>query len=411
MARRRHPERCLMGHYPRPVTSGSTHSPVDLRTERMATGGEAVARLDDGRVVFVLGALADEAVRVEIVEEKKRFARGVVIDVLQPSPHRVAPSCCHALSGECGGCDWMHIGLDEQHSYKEAIVVEQLHRLGGVERPDVVSPVFERGRRTTVRCQVTHGRAGYRARRSAQPFTADECGAVDPRLEELLVNARFGDATEITLRLGGATGERMVITNGAVDAVSVPDDVLVASANDPGSSAIHDVIAGKTWRVSAQSFFQTSLAGAEALVAAVGRGLSHSEGPVLDLYAGVGLLGGGAAGDRLRCAVESNPSSVDDARHNLGPDIQVVKSRVEQWSPTAFSTVIADPARRGLGKDGVTLIEGTTATQLVLVSCDPASLGRDAGLLAERGWVHQRSEVIDMFPDTSRLEVVSTLTR
>ena len=91
--------------------------------------------------------------------------------------------------------------------------------------------------------------------------------------------------------------------------------------------------------------------------------------------------------------------------------MQVVQSRVERWSPTTFSTVIADPARRGLGKDGVTLVEGTSATHVVLVSCDPASLGRDAGLLAAQGWVHQRAEVIDMFPDTSRLEVVSTFTR
>jgi 23S rRNA (uracil1939-C5)-methyltransferase len=193
--------------------------------------------------------------------------------------------------------------------------------------------------------------------------------------------------------------------------VLVPDDVLVASADDPASSAIHDVVAGKTWRVSARSFFQTSHAGAEALVAAVARRLGQSEGSVLDLYSGVGLLGGGAAGDRLRCAVESNPSSVDDARHNLGPDVQVVQSRVERWSPTTFSTVIADPARRGLGKDGVSVLEGTSASRLVLVSCDPASLGRDTGLLAERGWVHEGSEVLDMFPDTSRIEVASSFTR
>jgi 23S rRNA (uracil1939-C5)-methyltransferase len=370
-----------------------------------------VARLDDGRVVFVRGALADELVRVEIVEKKKRFARGVVIDVVEASPHRVTASCSHDLSGECGGCDWMHIGSDEQRSYKEAIVVEQLRRLGGIERPDVVSPALDRGRRTTVRCHVTGGQAGYSARRSDQSFVADECGAVDPRLEELLVNGRFGDATEIALRLGSATGERMIMTNGTSELVGVPDDVLVVSAADPGDAAIHDVVAGKTWRVSAHSFFQTSHGGAEALVAAVGRGLGQSEGPVLDLYAGVGLLGGGAASDRVRCAVESNPSSVHDARHNLGPDVQVVQSRVERWSPTNFSTVIADPARRGLGKDGVTLIDGTNASHLVLVSCDPASLGRDAGLLAERGWGHQRAEVIDMFPDTSRLEVVSTFTR
>ena len=182
-------------------------------------------------------------------------------------------------------------------------------------------------------------------------------------------------------------------------------------ATSPGNAAVHYQVAGRIFRVSAQSFFQTSGAGAEALVAAVERSLATSEGDVVDLYAGVGLLGASAAYDRLRCAVESNPSSVADARHNLASQVQVVGARVERWSPTPFGTVIADPARRGLAKDGAAVIDGTGASHLVLVSCDPASLGRDASLLAQTGWEHQHAEVIDMFPDTSRIEVVSTFVR
>ncbi|MCH9804178.1 TRAM domain-containing protein, partial [bacterium] len=108
------------------MTSASSRPTADVRTERMATGGEAVARLDDGRVIFVQGALADEAVVVEITEAKKRFARGVAVAITERSAHRVEPSCVHAASGECGGCDWMHITAAQQRFYKEAIVVEQL---------------------------------------------------------------------------------------------------------------------------------------------------------------------------------------------------------------------------------------------------------------------------------------------
>lgn len=377
----------------------------------MATGGEAVAHLDDGRVIFVQGALADEVVQVVITEEKKRFARGQVIDVVEASPMRIEPSCAHAGSGDCGGCDWIHIKPGAQRSYKNRIVVEQLQRLGGIESPVVTTADLPRGRRTTVRCSVISGRAGYRRRRSDESFAALQCGAVHGRIESLIVEGRFGNATEVTLRAGSATGDRMVVTNGDVHTVSVPDDVLVVSVDEPGDAFITEELGGKRWRVSAGSFFQTSYEGAKALVAAVAAGLEDSEGEVVDLYAGVGLLGGAAATERLAGAVESNPSSVADARHNLGSGVRIAQKRVEHWKPLPFETVIADPARRGLGKGGAAVIDKTGASRLVLVSCDPASLGRDAALLGEQGWHHDRGEVIDMFPDTSRVEVVSTFSR
>lgn len=390
---------------------GSDLPTVEVSAERMATGGEAVGRLDDGRVIFVGGALAGEIVRVEITEEKKRFARGIVVAVSEPSPFRIEPSCSHAASGECGGCDWIHVAEQTQLDYKRDIVVEQLQRLGGVDSPNVATAETQRGRRTTVRCSVTNGRGGYRARRSDQAFIADKCGAAHPLLEELIVEGRFGNATEVTLRVGAATGERMVLTNGDVRSVSVPDGVQVTSADNPGDAAIHEEVAGRVWRISALSFFQTSHEGAEALVAAVGRALEGSTGSIVDLYSGVGLLGGGAAPDRVACAVESSRSSLNDAQHNLGSGVHIETSRVEQWMPTEFGTVIADPARRGLAKAGASIIDQTGASHLVLVSCDPASLGRDTALLQEQGWRHDQAEVIDMFPDTSRIEVVSTFRR
>ncbi len=393
------------------MTSSSQPRVVELHTERMATGGEAVARLENGLVIFVRGALDGETIRAEVTEEKKRFARGQTIEVLDASPMRVDPSCSHALSGVCGGCDWMFMDPVEQQRAKQQIVIEQLQRLGGVPAPVVTTAAMDRGRRTTVRCSVVNGRAGYRRRGTDDAFVANECGAAHPLIEELIIDGDFGDASEVTLRVGTSTGERLVMTDGDASTAVVPADVRIVNADSPGDAAIHEDVGGRRWRISARSFFQTSSEGGEALVAAVGRALDESQGDLVDLYAGVGLLGGGAAGERLRCAVESNPSSVADARHNLGADVVVVQARVERWSATRFETVIADPARRGLGKDGVAIIERTGAEHLVLVSCDPASLGRDTTLLIEQGWRHNHAEVIDMFPDTSRIEVVSRFTR
>ena len=92
--------------------------------------------------------------------------------------------------------------------------------------------------------------------------------------------------------------------------------------------------------------------------------------------------------------------------------MRVVEARVERWRPERrFGAVIADPARTGLREGGVGVIDACGAERLVLVSCDPASLGRDASLLADSGWSHRGSVVVDMFPDTSRIEVVTRFDR
>ena len=290
-------------------------------------------------------------------------------------------------------------------------MVEQLERLGGVDDPSVVIALTPSGQRTTVRCLVEDGKAGYRSRRTNKGFPAGQCTAAHPLLEELIVDGDFGDAAEVTLRVGAGTGERMAIIDGAADAVHLPADVVVVSVDDPRPVALFDEVGGRFWRISARSFFQTSHQGAEALVSAVGGALAGSTGSLVDLYAGVGLLGGAASPEQLEVVVEQNPSSAADARANLGPRVEVIQSRVERWTPRRFDSVIADPARRGLGRAGADVIEATGAGRVVLVSCDPASLGRDAGLLAERGYRLQSCELIDMFPDTSRIEVVSRFDR
>lgn len=384
----------------------------EVRTERMATGGEAVGRLADGRVVFVHGAVPGEVVRVQLTESKKRWSRAELLDVVEQGPARAPLLCDHALSGVCGGCDWLHIAPRDARSFKVDIVTDQLVRLGKIEAPAVTHHPASAGRRVTTRCSVVDGRAGYRRRRSDERFAADDCQALHPDLEELVRIGRFAGVDEVTFRLGTGTGDRMAVVQaiaGHHATVELPDDVMVVDAVAAGDAAYTTSIAGRDWRVSAQSFFQTSDDGAEALVQAVQSALGDGDTPVLDLYAGVGLLGGGAAPERLATAVESNPRAVIDAAHNLGSRVEVVEARVERWKPTSrYGAVIADPARSGLGADGVAVVNAAGAQQLVLVSCDPASLGRDSGLLGSSGWVHDGSVVVDMFPDTSRIEVVTS---
>jgi tRNA/tmRNA/rRNA uracil-C5-methylase (TrmA/RlmC/RlmD family) len=122
----------------------------------------------------------------------------------------------------------------------------------------------------------------------------------------------------------------------------------------------------------------------------------------------VGLFAGTVAARRSVVGVERSATSVADARQNLGDvDARVVKVAMARWRPSPADVVVADPARSGLAKEGVAAVVGTGAPFCVLISCDPAALGRDAALLAEAGYEHVGSTVIDLFGHTSHIEVVS----
>jgi len=384
-----------------------------ISVQRIATGGEGVGHLADGRVVFVPGVLPGEDVRIEITEKKRRFARGQAIEVLTASEDRVDVDCSHVLDG-CGGCDWRHVKAPSQREHKAQIVRDVLSRIGRIEDPEVTIGPAGDAQRTTVRSVVHRGRAGYRRRKSHSAIRVNACPAAHPLVEEILVNGRFGSAAEISVRVGARSGERLVLVSPTIEDVDVPHGVRIIGSDDldAGRNAwITEEVGERNWRISAGSFFQASSGGAEALAAAVRAEVDTSEaGHLVDLYSGVGLLGGLCAGDRDVTAVESSASSVADARVNT-PNARIIHHRVENWKPQPASVVIADPARSGLGDKAVDIINATGAKDLVLVSCDPGALGRDATLLNAAGFTFQHATTVEMFPNTSHIETVSRFSR
>jgi 23S rRNA (uracil1939-C5)-methyltransferase len=383
-----------------------------VRPERFVAGGETLARDHDGRVVFVRGGLPGEEVAVEIVESRNDWRRGVVTEVVVASPDRVMPACPHRLEG-CGGCDWQHLAIDEQLVAKVTIVTDALARTAKLAAPDVraAGSVPEWGYRTTIR--VVGGPDGvpaYRAERSNDPVAALGCLVAHPALVELLDGVRIAPGVEVALRVSAATGEMTALWDGGPgDVTGLPDAVGVGR-----SAVVHEMVAGHRFRVSAESFFQSGPAAAELLVATVRRMAPELDRArrVLDAYAGVGLFALAATSPRSHVvAVESSKSSVGDSRVNLADrNATMVPREVAQFAPLPgqrFDVVIADPARTGLGKPGVRALVAARAPVLVLVSCDPASLARDAVLLAAAGYRHDGTEVVDVFPHTHHVETVT----
>ncbi|MGQ0521710.1 MAG: class I SAM-dependent RNA methyltransferase [Actinomycetota bacterium] len=395
---------------------------LDLEPTAMAAGGDALAREPGGRVVFVAGALPGERVRARLTEERRDYARGVAVEVLAPSPDRVAPPC-PALAAGCGGCTWQHVSAEGQVRLKAAVVVDALRRIGRMADPPepVAVPLPAPALRTTARLAVTEeGRAGHRRRGGDEAVPTASCLAAHPLLEELIVHGSYPGAGEVLLRAGVASGERVVSARRRAGQVVVPAGVLVVSEKAARRGFVHEEVAGRRFRISAASFFQpgpvAAAALAEAVVEAAGDGAGA--GPVVDAYAGVGLFASvlGAASGSPVTAVESSPAAAADARANLSDlDARVVTIEVGRWKPPSGAgrpaLVVADPARSGLGRPGAAALAAAGAPRLVLVSCDPASLGRDAGLLATAGYRLTSVALVDAFPHTFHVETVSRFDR
>lgn len=391
----------------------SSHDTARLRIERVVAGGDALAREAGGRVIFVPGALPNEEVDVQLVSAKRDFARSVLLDVVEPSSQRVQAPCPERTRG-CGGCDWQFVHADAQLELKADIVREALRRTAKLPDASVSigGSVPPWAYRTSMRFAVdATGRATLRMARSNDTVSVDRCMIAHPRLAQLLPTLRLLGAEEVSLRVSAATGQRSAWwTPTDVDAVGLLDDVSIGA-----HAAIVERVAGIDLRVSAESFFQSGPDAAELLVRTV-RSVAGDQldaaSTVVDAYGGVGLFAACAVGAEVHTImVEGSPSACADARLNLaGRAATVVESSVEEWQPVPADVVIADPSRRGLGSEAADRLVGAGAETLVLISCDPVALARDAGLLAPHyRLVH--SVVLDLFPQTHHVEVVSRFER
>ena len=387
---------------------------ITVRVDKVVAEGDGLGRLPDGRVVFVEGALPGESVHIEIVKQSRDYARARVVEVIEANPARTTPPCPNVVRG-CGGCDLQHATPQLQREIKVAIVRESLERLGRIDEPVVrLAPVDlpdERFRTTVRLAAASDGRVGFRRRRSHDVVVVDSCLVAHPTIDRVLSSIRLDGADEVMVRVS--------VGDGTAVAWAEPDvvDGLDSSVGRGPGAGIEEVVRGTRLRVSAASFFQSSPEAAAALVervtVALGDPAQWSEGPLVDAYGGIGLFAATIdTGGRAVVVVEANPAACADARHNLAHrSARVVESTVEQWTPERAAAVVADPARDGLRAAGVATLVATGAPVIALVSCDPASLGRDARLLVDAGYDLEWCEVIDAFPHTHHVEAVSRFVR
>ena len=392
-------------------------------------------------MLFVRHALPGERVVARVTEVTSRFARADAVEIREPSPDRVAAPCPYAHPGGCGGCDWQHASLPAQRALKAAVIGQQLRRVAGIDREVTVEPMPGDetggqpglGWRTRVQFAVRDdGAAGLRKHRSHEVVAIDDCLIAHPGIRDLGIPHRTWPDTTAVEAIVGA-GDRAVIVTPAgsgppAEPPAVPAESLLSRHRRrltplKGSGFLTQRAAGRAWRVSAGAFWQVHPAAADTLTEAVLAALEPKPGDtVLDLYCGAGLFAGAVAAkvgsDGAVIGIEEDPAAVRDARHNLrdAPWAQVRKGDVarvlrQRGLPRA-RLVVADPPRAGLARE-VTgyLAGGSGAERFCYVSCDPATLARDLGLLLAAGWRLDELRAFDAFPMTHHVECVAALSR
>jgi 23S rRNA (uracil1939-C5)-methyltransferase len=403
---------------------------VELDLKGIAHGGEAFG-WHEGKITFVAYAIPGERVRAEIVQEKKNWARARLLEVLEPSSDRVEPRCSHFGQGRCGGCQWQHISYHRQLALKREIVEEQLRRIGHLEKPPVepvVSVAEPWHYRNNARFAVaSDGSTGFKKAQSHEVIRLQECHLLHPKVFELYQSLELSwpRLQGVKIRHGVNTDEDMVVieTGGEEQpeiSVDIPISIVLETRRNfvplIGLPYIYEEVAGIRYRISAGSFFQSNTAGAETLVSLVKEFLDPQPGQtVLDGYSGVGLFGltlAHLAGSVI--AIEENPWAMEDLAQTAedigldnislfeGPMGEVVRA-IDQRVDAA----VVDPPRSGMEKNVPADLAHLGVRRLVYVSCDPATMARDASSLRSVGFELKKVQPVDMFPQTFHIESVS----
>jgi tRNA/tmRNA/rRNA uracil-C5-methylase (TrmA/RlmC/RlmD family) len=385
---------------------------------KVAHGGHCVTRYD-GRVVFVRHALPGELVRVQVTRgaADDRFLLGDAVEVLEPSPHRVATPCPYAGPGKCGGCDWQHSDLAYQRGLKAAVVVEQLDRLAGLVVDVEVEPLPGdtdglRWRTRTEFAISASGMAGLHPHHSHDVIAVRDC---------LISTQRVIQTGVLDHPWPEATSVDVVDASGEPAALTVPLPVRT-SAVPQVTEHVDTADWSAQFRLSARGFWQVHPGAAAAFVSHVLRELAPKPGErALDLYAGVGLfalaLADAVGPTGAVLAIDSDARAIADAKSNLRlrPEIELRRGKVDRALKPLVrqgirtDLVVLDPPRTGAGKSVIKDIAALAPRAVAYVACDPAALARDVAYARATGYGIRSLRAFDAYPMTHHVECIAVL--
>ncbi|HEX2952304.1 MAG TPA: 23S rRNA (uracil(1939)-C(5))-methyltransferase RlmD, partial [Armatimonadota bacterium] len=413
--------------------------------EALASGGDGIAR-EAGFTLFIPRTAPGDVVDVEVTEVAKSFGRAKILSIVRPGPDRVPTTC--PLAEGCAGCQLQHLRYSAQLTAKQGFVRDALERIGhfrGIDvRPTVGmdDPWHYRNKGEFIAdIQKGQVRLGYHAEGGGGFVPLPDCPIQHPismrivRALETIATEKQLPLAQLITRVSPSENTALAILvcwewhdalPAAAEALQqlVPElagvlwsrvrgrSVVRRTLAEPliGAEKLTQRLASWTYTVSAESFFQVNSTQAVRLIEFAEEYAGNlTEADFADGYCGVGtfLL---PLGSRAHSSIgiEEHPVALHDAEENVEQagirHVRLYEARVDtivtrlQRKGRTLDVAVLDPPRKGAGRVVLESLAGLGVNRIVLVSCDPATLGRDAGDLRELGYRLSSVQPVDMFP-------------
>lgn len=427
-------------------------TPVELCIEKLSHDGRGIA-YSDGKTQFVEGALPGERVLAVYTNQRSKFDELRAEQILEASPERVTPPCAHAHL--CGGCSLQHLATEVQIRHKEQVMIEQFRHFGAVLPPQLEPPLrddtegYRRKARLGVRYVMKRDEVlvGFREKSSNFLTAIDRCVVLDPRVGERITELKellrgleaYRNIAQIEVAIGDEDVALVVrnlepLAQGDLDALLdyAKARNLQLYLQPGGPSTVHRIWPeqgedrlwyrleefGVTLKFHPTDFTQVNAGINRKMVTRALDWLDpQPTDRVLDLFCGLGnftLPLATRAGSVV--GVEGDEAMVVRGRENAefnrlqnltfyGADLQADFTR-EAWAKEGFDKILIDPPRSG-ALEVVQYLPKFGAKRIVYVSCNPATLARDAGVLVAHGYRLLKAGVMDMFPHTTHVESIA----
>lgn len=400
---------------------------ITIQCEKMVYGGDCLGRLPDGRAVFIPFTLPGEVVEVEILEDKPRYARAWPIQILEKSKDRIKPRCIHF--GECGGCQYQNLNYAKQIEVKEAILKDQFQRIAKIDAPPIkpmVSAHDPWNYRNYVQFHLGRdAELGYIHADGEHLVPIKECHLPQPPINTLWPQINLDaetDVSRIGIRMDTYEALMLILEGDDPTAPSFSVDIPISAVYAPrdanltvlaGDDHLVYTLKGRSFQVSARSFFQVNTAMAEKMIDFLLENLNlQPTSNAIELYSGVGLFSAFIAPQvHSLTAIEISGSACHDFTVNLDEfdNVSLYEAPVENVVPhlnQEFDVVVMDPPRAGLTPPVHDALSQIKPKQIAYISCDPATLARDTKKILQNGYRLGSITPHDLFPQTSHIETI-----
>ncbi|MEC7838988.1 MAG: 23S rRNA (uracil(1939)-C(5))-methyltransferase RlmD [Chlamydiota bacterium] len=432
---------------------------INLKITSIGSSGEGIGK-HNGITIFVEGALPGEEIIASVIKTKKNYAFAKLIKLVSSSPDRVSPVC--PVFGRCGGCQIMHLKYSEQLKVKRQKVIDALERIGKLKniyvedcvpspehlnyRNKVQLPVktiddiftigfFKKKSHQVIpveQCHI-HCSIGEQVLATVKSVILEERPDIQSEIKHIIIKSSIKEGKVLVILVRSGKLKKsfsllgQLLMDKCIEIAGVVENINSSSRGKAvtgdrwntlsGNPFIYEELCDVKFKISPASFFQVNTHQAEQLYEKVIQIASIDKSKkILDTYCGIGTLSLIAAKHAKQVlGIEYIPQAIDDARANAKlnqiDNCEFICGKTEDYIEKYCNVdiVFVNPPRQGCDRKVISALGRLNNTQIVYISCDPATLARDLAHLVESGYSIRTVAPFDMFPQTMHVETIVLL--